>query len=370
MANQEGHPADSLSERLRGDQCTGYDFFRLVRLIQAAYPECPPIGRSKTPQDDPIRFGQRPSLAFAPGTLEELVPGKPPKLYVNFFGLFGPNGPLPLHITQYAIRRQLGQLEGGGPQRGQSLGSLAEANPGAIEGYKDQVLADFFDIFHHRLISLFFRAWATCQPTVDLDRGRHERFLFFVGATWGDSLGRVDDSAAPDSIPVHAKAFYAGRLCSPTRNAEGLEATIQDYFGIRTQIQEFVGRWFDLPGDNWTLLGRSRAAGVMGENLIVGSRTWAAHLSFRITMGPMPFADFTRLLPREPGFRRLQSWIVNYVGTQLTWDLQLVLKRDEVPDTVLGKAGLLGWTTWLKTGVLIRDADQLVLAGDATETVN
>src|SRR5262245_37846588 len=104
MADPQRHAAVALIEALQAKNCCGYDFFRLVRMIQAARPDLPLVGKSKTPQDDPIRFGQRPTLAFVPSTLDELVPGERPKLYINFFGLFGPNGPFPLHLTEYAIR--------------------------------------------------------------------------------------------------------------------------------------------------------------------------------------------------------------------------------------------------------------------------
>jgi len=364
MASLERHEADALISALQGKNCCGHDFFHVVRAIQAARRDLPLIGTSKSPQDDPLRFGQRPSLAFPPSTLDEMIAGETPKLYVNFFGLFGPNGPLPLHLTQYALRRQLGQ-EGNDSRRtiSPSDGRPPETAP---RGVKDTSLGDFLDVFHHRLLSLFFRAWASCQPAVDLDRGDHQRFLFFLGAFFGESVFDLSDDAfgVAETIPLSAKIFYAGHFAASARNAESLESILTGYFGIKTVVCEFVGCWFDLPPEDQSTLGQSPEFGALGQGLIVGSKTWDAHLGFRVRMGPMGFEDYSGLLPTETGFGRLKSWIVNYCGLELYWDVQLLLRAAEVPKTQLGRAGKLGWTTWLKTKPFVQDADNLILQSE------
>jgi len=58
-------------------------------------------------------------------------------------------------------------------------------------------------------------------------------------------------------VPDRAKFYFAGRLVHQTRNAEGLEAIVQDFFGIRTQVLTFFGRWLDLPPGppvSWVIL--------------------------------------------------------------------------------------------------------------------
>jgi predicted component of type VI protein secretion system len=46
-------------------------------------------------------------MIFAPAELAAWWPasGRPARLLVYFFGLLGPNGPLPLHLTEYARER-------------------------------------------------------------------------------------------------------------------------------------------------------------------------------------------------------------------------------------------------------------------------
>jgi type VI secretion system protein ImpH len=200
------------------------------------------------------------------------------------------------------------------------------------------------------LISLFFRAWAVAQPTVDLDRDDRQRFLFFLGAFAGESNSDLEYRALDDGdvIPARTKAYYVGRLSNPVRNAEGLEAVLRDYFGIPTKVEEFVGHWFDLPPEDQCQFGRPGSAWKLGRNVFVGSRTWAVHLSFRLRMGPMGLEDYLNLLPTGKWFPLLKGWVTNYCGVELIWDVQLVLRANEVPDAVLGKSGRLGWTAWLK----------------------
>ena len=49
----------------------------------------------------------------------------------------------------------------------------------------DPTFARFLDVFHHRMASLFYRAWAVAQPVVSLDRDNGDRFSAYVGTTFG-----------------------------------------------------------------------------------------------------------------------------------------------------------------------------------------
>ena len=71
------------------------------------------------------------------------------------------------------------------------------------------------------------------------------------------------------------------------------------------------------------------------------------------------------MLPGSESFSQLKSWLRNYVGDSLGWDLQLILKAEEVPATRLGETGRLGWTTWIKSRPFEYDVDDLVIEADA-----
>jgi len=334
MAGKDRSKADALTRQLAKAPYS-FDFFQAVRRIECTRPDLPGVGRSQRPKEDPVRFCQAASLAFAPSTIAGYSPGPgggPPRFVVNFLGLLGPNGPMPLHITEYVRER--------------------------VRHHRDETLARFLDVFHHRMISLFYRAWACSQQTVSYDRDGDDRFAVYIGSLFGIGMDSFRDR---DAVPDIAKLHYSGRLVCGTRHAEGLRAIVSDYFGIAAEIDEFVGAWIDLPEDCCCRLGASPESGLVGSTAIVGSRVWQCQHKFRLKLGPMRLSAYERLLPGSDSLQRLIAWIRNYVGDELSWDVQLMLKGEEVPQLCLGQTGRLGWTTWLSSKPFEEDVDDLVL---------
>jgi len=334
MAGAPGPAAHALAFKLQEEGPT-YDFFAAVRLIECANPQAPKVGTSLKPADDPVRFCEEPYLAFPPSTLAKVTPDaltNVPRMYVNFIGLLGPNGPLPLHLTEYARER--------------------------ILHFNDQTLARFLDLFHHRITSLFYRAWAVNQQAVSYEHLQYDRFSEYVASLMGDGM---DSFHRRDTVPDSSKLHYAGRLAGLARNAEGLEAVLQDFFQIKTRVETFVGEWIELPLDSRCRLGEAPMTGTLGSTAIVGARIWECQYKFRVIMGPMGYDDYQRMLPGGPSLRRLKDWVKNYLGEELAWDVQLILRKEEVPPATLGKSGRLGWSTWTKAKPLPRDADNLIL---------
>lgn len=318
-----------------------FDFFHALRQLESAYPQMPRIGRSLSPREDPVRLGQNPSLIFAPATIESFsirdddLPGR---MQVYFLGLFGPNGPMPFHFTEFARER--------------------------LKSYRDPSLTRFLDIFHHRILSLFYRAWADSRKVVDLDRPNHSRFSSYFGSFFGLGLPSM---RGRDAVPDWIKLFFCGRLSTPNKNPEGLQAILSEDFCVPVEVRTFLGQWLGLPSDSVCLLGASPQTGLLGNTAIVGSRIWTVDLKFRLRFGPLNFPEFSRFLPNGYPLRRLKDWVLNYIGREFFWDLNLVLKKSEIPPTRLGQlggGGLLGWTTWLQGKPFDQDSDDLVLLGD------
>ena len=334
MASETGSAAHSLSIRLQEEGQT-FNFYSAVRRIECVNPEAPKIGTSLRPGDDPVRFCQEAAMAFPTSTIAKVTPDaltNVPRVYVNFMGLFGPNGPMPLFLTEFARER--------------------------IIHSSDHTLSRFFDVFHHRMVSLFYRAWAVNQQTVSHEHAGKDRFAEYVASLFGDGS---ENCHARDTVPDSSKLHYSGRLVGTSRNAEGLEAIVQDYFQIKTQVETFVGEWIELPRDSLCRLGENKRTGTIGSTAIVGARIWECQYKFRIIMGPMSYSDYLRMLPGGDSLRRLIDWVKNYVGEELAWDVQLILKKEEVPAAQLGKSGRLGWSTWTKAKPMPRDADNLIL---------
>ena len=313
-----------------------FDFYQALREIECAFPDKPRIGEARRPQDEPVRFCQAPSVSFAPSTLAAFVVpgnGRPPRLVEHFFGLFGPNGPLPLHLTEFARDR--------------------------MRNVGDRTLVRFLDVFHHRLIALFYRAWARAQPTVSLDRKERDRFALYLGAFVGLAAQSLRDR---DAVPDAAKFAFSGHLGRQVRNADGLAAILAGFLRVPVRIEELVAHWMSLPRDVQTRLGR-RETCCLGETAVAGARVWDLQSRFRIVVGPLSLEDYCRFLPGEDRHRKLRDWVRNYVGFEFKWDCRLVLRAEEVPPMLLGFQGRLGWTSWLGTRLAEGDAGDLVLSG-------
>lgn len=323
-----------LLEEIRADPFN-YDFLAVVRRLECLASDRPRFGTSTTPAADAVRFGQEPSLAFAASGLravDDAFGSRPPRLVQAFFGLLGPNGPLPLHLTDFIRER--------------------------VIHMKDRSLLRFLDLFHHRMTGMFYRAWALNQPAVHHDRPADDRFARYVASLCG--LG-MDSLLGRDEAPDLAKFHYAGRLGLHTKCAEGLACIVEDFFKVPCRLTQFVGQWMDLPADAQCRLGASRSTGQLGRSAIVGRKFWECQQKFRFELGPMSLADFERFLPSGTSFGRLVAWVRNYTCDEYTWEARLVLRAADVPPTKLGSFGRLGWTTWLSTKPFARDAGDLVL---------
>ncbi len=298
-----------------------FDFFQAVRLLECAHPEKPKVGRSIRAADDPVKLGQDPHLKFAPATLSsyETARNGATRLGSYFFGLLGPQGPLPIHLTEFAYFRK--------------------HNAG------DPVFSRFLDLFHHRMLSLFYRAWADARPTVQFDRPQQDRFGFYVGSL----IGRGTDAYRNrDAVADAVKYFFAGRFSHGPRNAEGLKAILAGYFQVPVQLRQFIGSWFPLAEQDRCFLQPDSRASMLGATALLGERVFGYQHKFRIALGPLDFADYERFFPESAGSRHLTDLVKNYLGEELEWDLELILKKEAIPETRLGVDGRLGYTSWLK----------------------
>lgn len=310
-----------------------WSYFQALRLLECLAPGMPRLGTASRPADEIVRLGQEPSLSFAPASLAGVMPGHagaPPRIEVRFLGLFGPNGPLPLHLTEYARSR------------------LLHAG--------DASFARFADLIHHRFLSLFYRAWAQAQPCVSLDRPAQDRFGVYVGSLCGLGLDSVRER---DAMPDYAKLHHAGLLGRQVRNAEGLANMLSGFLGLPVEVEQFIGHWMTLRARDRTRLGSS--CGDLGRDAVLGARVWDRQHKFRLQIGPLSLADYESLLPGEDGIGPLVDAVRNYAGIEHEWDVRLILRSDSVPSLLLGGDTRLGYSSWLGSRRSGRSADDLVL---------
>ena len=326
MATGKGSRPDDLNhlERLAADP-EKHHVFQALRILEAAYPESPRLGESRRPREDRIRIGQEAELAFPPSTIAAFTPpeGKRPGRLTNrFFGLFGPNGPMPLQMTEYVRDR--------------------------YRNHRDRTIVAFVDMLIHRMAGLLYKAWRQGQPTASFDRG-DDPMARKVAALAGFHGTHLRDR---DALPDLARLHHVGQVAQSARNPEGLVAILSNFFQAPVHLQQFVGSWLELePDDQWQLGGPAR----LGQSTSIGQKVWTRGAKFRIRIGPLSLEEYQRLLPGEESLDRLQSVVRTYVGDALDWDVNLILAGDDIPRASLGGTTRLGHTSWIASR---RDDDE------------
>ncbi|MCG7625377.1 type VI secretion system baseplate subunit TssG [Epibacterium sp. Ofav1-8] len=311
-----------------------HHLFQALRVLEAHFGDHPRLGESRRPRHDALRLGQEAELAFPPSTIADFKPGSatgPARLTNRFFGLFGPSGPLPLHLTEYARDRK--------------------------RNHRDPTMVAFADMLTHRLLSLLYRAWSQGSPAVSFDRGDDPiaRKVAALAGYHGDHLqGR-------DAMPDMARLHYAGHLGQQARNPEGLVSILSSFLGVEVKLEEFVGSWLELePDDRWQL-----GSGALGKTTSIGDKVWSRSAKFRLRIGPLSLPDYERLLPGGESLKRVRAIVRSYVGDCLDWDVNLILDGEEVPRASLGGTTRLGHTSWVRSrpdpDATRPDADDLYL---------
>ncbi|MCB2136398.1 MAG: type VI secretion system baseplate subunit TssG [Rhodobacteraceae bacterium] len=342
MATQDGPGPDRLTHYQRFcEDPQSFHIFHALRVIEAEFSDAPRLGHAKRPREDRVRIGQEAELAFPRTTIRSYEPagGSHPGTLVNrFFGYFGQHGALPTHLTEYAHERQT--------------------------NHRDPTFVAFANMLTHRMATLLYRAWATGQPTVSFDRGedgRIERAVAALAGYYGTHLRRRD------TMPDLAKRHFAGHMGAGPKTADSLLAMVRVFFRAPVSMQQFVGSWLDLePGDRWRLGARAG----LGQATSIGERVWSRAAKFRLRIGPLSLDDYRRLLPGSAAIRRLSDIVRNHVGDVFDWDVNLVLRADEVPAAILGSDTRLGHTSWIGERQSDADADDLYLAPQGWSDVN
>lgn len=318
-----------------------FGFFQAVRLIERLLPDRTPVGGFADPKAETVRFGVNPSIAFPPSEIEtldlETDGDAPARMNVNFLGLTGPSGVLPYEYTLLAADRVRA---------------------------RDTTMRDFLDIFHHRMLSLFYRAWRKYRFVVALEAGEGtDAFTGHLLDLMGLGLeGYRNRLPMPDA----ALAFYTGLLALQPRSATALEQLIEDFFHVPARVEEFVGGWYRLPERDWCDVGEESGPETqLGLGAVVGDEVWDAQARVRIRLGPLSREEFDRFLPNGRDHEPLRALARFFSHEQFDFDLQLVLAKKDVPGFVVGGDGgpdaQLGWSTWIRTRPVGHNAEETLL---------
>lgn len=323
---------------LLANEPQGVQFFQAVRLLERLHPGREAVGNFGDPRAEVARFTVPPSISFPASEIQrlEFVDDGPPRMAVNFLGLTGPTGVLPYQYTLHVAER-------------------ARA--------RDTAMRDFLDLFHHRLISLFYRAWEKYRFGVVHERDRADALT----AHLADIVG-IGTAGLRGRLSLHDESllFYSGLLLPQQRSAVALEQMVADYFDVPVTVEQFVGGWLPLGRQDQCAVGlREDASTQLGMGAVVGDEMWDPQGRVRLRLGPLSRARYDEFLPGGGALVKLRELVRFFTNDQFDVDVQLILHRDDVPACILGGAAdgplPLGWATWLRTRPFDNDADETVL---------
>ena len=350
MAGVAGEDGDTAAHLTRTAAEPGEaEVFQTVRLLLRAARRAEGararLGEEARPGAEPVRFravaGQRfPSAEIAGAKATE--DGKA-ELTVAFMGLTGPSGVLPDHYSDLVVQ---------------------------LRRARDPAMAAFLDLFNHRTISLFYRAWAKTRLPVRFEEAEtplSDPFSRALAAVIGLGLPAQRPRAALGEGGLLGLAGMLGRRVRTPGAVQRLVAALLD---VPVAVEEFHGRWIPIVAEERTRLAApkpgERTFSGLGIEAVAGVQAWDVQSRFRIRLGPMGLDAFQAFFDAD-GPRELLSQVVREaVGPAIAFDLQLVLRAEEIPPLRLegpGPPPRLGQTTWLGEAPVRRDRDEAVLAG-------
>jgi type VI secretion system protein ImpH len=314
-------------ERLLREHPGRFDFFQAVRLMLRLSAGGKPVGHFVNPQDEAVRFGALPSLSFPPSNIQNIYwSGEAPRMMVTFMGLTGPAGVLPRCYSSYLLSR------------------VSE---------RDHTLSDFLDLFNHRFISLFYRAWEKYRFGVVYERDGVDRVSRYLTCIVGLGTTGLQDRLG---IPDERLLFYTGILSLQARSASALKQLLEDYFDVPVEVEQFVGVWRQLdPGDQCAFLDGESYSEQLGVAAVAGDAVWDQQSRIRLKLGPLSQERYLSFLPEGNAWSPLRELTRFFCGPDLEVEVQLILKQKDVPRFDLGKDDLtaprLGWFSWIRSGM-------------------
>jgi type VI secretion system protein ImpH len=326
-----------VAEMLRSDPWS-FDFFQAVRVLERLHPDREPVGHFSVPSSEAVRFRAHASTVFPASEIQSLRDSDSERadMEVNFMGLFGPQGVLPLYYTELIAERKR---------------------------VRDAALIDFLDLFNHRMISLFYRAWEKYRFPIAYERGDQDqvgrRLLDFIGLGTAGLQNR-------QKVTDNALMFYSGLLSQQPRCAANLESLLADYFGVPVEVEQFVGAWYKLDeSTQFCMEDGMDVSEQLGLGAVVGDEVWDTQGRVRLRIGPLRMARYLDFLPSGAAYAPLHSMVELYAGNEIDFEMQLILDRRDVPVCELGAEGetapRLGWITWARTKPMGRDPGETIL---------
>ena len=320
-------PMQPALERLHAEPGR-FGFFQAVRLLYSANGF---DGRGTGARPGPLRFTTPASLAFPPSELHSIEHGDSnTRLCVNFMGLTGPSGVLPRTYTELLIARK---------------------------SNRDRSAQEFLDVFNHRLVSLFWLAWAKHRPEIGRQFGFQNSVLRYLEYVVGLGTPALQARLHPNrrvatktrELPGAALVYFSGLVAQRPHGERAIAQVVSAVVGAPVEAAGCLGTWQTISADARTRLGRD--AHRLGHGCVLGTRYWDRQTTLRLTIGPLDRTRFNTLLPRGSRLGDVIELTRFLTGLALDLRVRLSLRAEQVPPLRLGARDQdrpqLGWNTWL-----------------------
>jgi type VI secretion system protein ImpH len=323
MAAEERQQNSAVKQRLLEQACA-FSFFKAVHLLESFAGGRAP-GRTLSPINDPVRFRVLPGFSFPASDIATIRNGDRapiPEMTVNFMGLIGPKGVLPNWYNEHALQ---------------------------LNNKKAHAFNEFLDMFHHRLISLFYLAWKKYRLAENFQPDGTDP----ISRSLADLAG-IDPAGQERDPQYYHNArqrliYFSGMVCRAVPTASAIEAVIANAVGAPVRVEQFVMRMIAVHEENRSCLGRNN--GTLGKDAICGSRIRDINNYFIVKLGPLTWEKYLAFQPRSRNLDLVQLLIARIAGMEYEFEVQLILKGPEIPGLCLGGrrgAPLLGRTVLLR----------------------
>ncbi|HEX9621658.1 MAG TPA: type VI secretion system baseplate subunit TssG [Polyangiaceae bacterium] len=303
-----------------------FGFFTAVHLLHRLQPNASPVGELGPSQNEPVRFRHDPQLIFHAGDVSEISFSDHGRgratLVSTFLGLYGAASPLATHFAEEVIRAELND---------------------------EPSLRAFYDLLHHRLLSLFYRAWKKYRPQVSFRTDGQDAFtrraLTFVGMDFAGAIPR-------HGLPPFVQLALAPLLSLRTRPERTLRIVLGRLFpGISIGIVPFIGRQARIERDEQVSLGLHNTT--LGVDVTIGTRVHDRASRFRVCVGPVEHELYDRIMPGGQHYPVLRTIIEHFTRGVLECELEVTLADDAAVEFRLchPRSSVLGVNTQLGIGM-------------------
>lgn len=324
------------------DEPYRFQFFQAVRILELW------LKRNGVPPEhavaDYMRFRNTLSLGFPASEIEALRPDADAAIatdqtlleallagklnYIgmtpSFMGFLGSSGSLPAHYTERIAAHQLYE--------------------------RDDSPRAFLDTFSNRAVVLFYEAWRKYRMEYKYAMDGADRFLPLLKSLAGIGHRSLSRRLGGDGEGVLDETIgcYAAAMRHRPVSAALMQKVLEEYFAVPIALEQFVGCWYEVPKEQQTMLGADNV--VLGATAMAGERVWQRDLRMRLIIGPLDRSGFESFLPHGRAAKSLEKMLTMFTGVCLEYEVQLVLRAQDVRSVCLSsqrEGGWLGWDTFV-----------------------